>query len=306
MNGTSLRPWITASLWIRIEVSLSPMRGMASRNLVRQVEILSRPVSGQVLRPPVDRAVLFNQARTANPDEWSKPEFLLVRGANEAFEHADQLVHRLVALDLLVRMAPELRFPDLGLLQLRRFLQIELDHSNPDVGAADIDRKNRVVSLEQPGRRKVPGPDQACFVGMVADRRDLDVDLCGLQQQRHAADDEFADPAVAQTAANHDPLGVPPCLGLEIAPDHGLELLRKLLDRGVDHARSLRVSLGQQGVDLVLGQFMGVVVADRIVAVLAKVLAQHIQNFAKRPLVGAVADKTVFIAQLDIVGIDLD
>src|SRR5262245_7154368 len=62
-------------------VVTNPGNGFA--NLVRQVEVFARPVSRQVLRSAIDRAVLLDQAGTADADERREPEFLLIRGANE-------------------------------------------------------------------------------------------------------------------------------------------------------------------------------------------------------------------------------
>ena len=114
-----------------------------------------------------------------------------------------------------------------------------------------------VVPGEDPGRREVDGADQAGLVGMVADRRELDVDAGRLEQHRGAADRELADAALAQAAADHDALGVVPALQAQEAADHGRELLGEFLDRAVDDAGRLRVALDEELVELLLARSRG-------------------------------------------------
>ena len=51
------------------------------------------------------------------------------------------------------------------------------------------------------------GPEQSGFVRIVADRNEVDLDLVGLQDDGGATDRDFADPAGAKAAADHDALG---------------------------------------------------------------------------------------------------
>src|SRR6267142_1226764 len=67
--------------------------------------------------------------------------------------------------------------------------------------------------------------DQAGFVGMKADRDQVDLEVLGLENDVGARDREFADPALPETAADHDAFGIGPGLGLEKAPRHIGEFL---------------------------------------------------------------------------------
>ncbi len=121
-----------------------------------------------------------------------------------------------------------------------------------------------------------------------------------------AADHQFADAAGAEAAADHDPLGVLPALELEEAADDQRQLLREILDRALHDAGGLGVALGQQFVELFLGDLVARLVAERVVAGLAQRLAPVLDDVAERALAGAVADEAFVVLQLDVVAVDLD
>ena len=83
---------------------------------------------------------------------------------------------RVVALEVLVAVPPQLELSDLRLGEVGGLLEVELDDAGADVGAADIDGEDGVVRLEDPGRREMHRADQAGLVGIVADRLELDLD----------------------------------------------------------------------------------------------------------------------------------
>ena len=175
-----------------------------------------------------------------------------------------------------------------------------------DIGAADIDAENGFVRLEHPFRREMHGADQAGFVRIVADRDEVDLDAVGFQDHRGAADHEFADAAGAEAAADHDALGVLPALQLEEAADDERQFLREILDRAMHDAGGFAVALGEEFVELLLGQVVARLVAERVGAGLAQGLSPILDDVAERALAGAVADEALVVLDLDIVAVDLD
>ena len=273
----------------------------------RQVEPAALPIARQVLRAAIDGAVRLDDAGTADADERREPQSFLARARDQALEHVDQLLDRVLALELLlVAVTPELEFPDRGLGQVGRLLQIERDHAGTDIGAADVHRQDRVVGLEHPTRRQMRGADQAGLVGVVADRHEIDGHLVGLQDHGRAPDRKLADAAGAEAASDHDPLGVAPGLELEEAADDERKLLREVLDRALHDAGRLRIALGQQRVELLPADVLARLVAERVVAGLAQGLAPVLDDLAEGAFVGAVADEALVVLQLDIVAVDLD
>jgi hypothetical protein len=55
-----------------------------------------------------------------------------------------------------------------------------MHNAGADVGAADVDGENRVVRLEDPGRREVKRTKESGLIGVMANDVDLDLDLLGL------------------------------------------------------------------------------------------------------------------------------
>src|SRR5258708_6908458 len=148
--------------------------------------------------------------------------------------------------------------------------------------------------------------DQAGFVGMKADRHQLDLEVFILENDSGARDREFAEPAVAKPATDHDALGLVPRLGLEEFSRHIGQFLRKLLDRAVQDGGRLQIVADQNGVELLLADLVRRLVTERILVRLAQRLAPFVENLAKRPLAGAVAEKTVFVLQFEVETVDLD
>ena len=85
---------------------------------------------------------------------------------------------------LVIGVAPELVFPDIGLGQVFGFLHVEMHDAGADIGAADIDAENGFMRLEHPLRREMHGADQAGFIRIVADRDQIDLDAVGFQDHR--------------------------------------------------------------------------------------------------------------------------
>ncbi len=71
------------------------------------------------------------------------------------------------------------------------------------------------MGLENPGRRQVQTADQARFIGVKADRDQIDLEAFGLEDDIGARDRKLADPALPKTAADHDTFGIGPGFGLE-------------------------------------------------------------------------------------------
>src|SRR5205814_9691195 len=117
-----------------------------------QVEGVCFPIARQVLRSTVDRAVLFDPARTADADEGRELEPVLFGALDQFPQHLDQLIDGLVAAELFVAVAPQLEFPDGGLGKVRRLLQIQFDDFGADVRAADVKRQYRLGALRLPRR----------------------------------------------------------------------------------------------------------------------------------------------------------
>ncbi len=232
----------------------------------------------------------------------------LLGALDEIAQHRGEALHGVVARRrrVVVAMAPEVELPYLGLRKVRRLLQVRQDDAGADVGAADVDREEAVMAGEDPGRREVGGADEAGLVGMVADRRELDVDAGRLQQHRGAADRELADAALAQAAADHDALGVAPALQAQEAADHGRELLGEILDRALDDAGRLRVALDEELVELLLRDLAARRLAERVLADLPQALAPILEDRPEGAVARAVADEALLVAQLDIVAVDDD
>ncbi len=108
--------------------------------------------------------------------------FSRLRLGDQTLKHRHKIVDRSLAFDVVFfRVPPELVFPDCRLGQIGLLLEIEIDDSGADVGAADIDGENGVMRLEHPGRRQMRGTEQTGLVRIVADRNEVDLDLVCFQ-----------------------------------------------------------------------------------------------------------------------------
>ena len=146
--------------------------------------------------------------------------------------------------------------------------------------------------------------DQARVIRIVADQRQVEIGVVGFQQHGGAADRQFADTPAAKAAADHQAFGVAPGLQLEEAPDHGVKLLREILDGALHHARRLGVALDQQFLKMLLGDLVGFLIAKGVGAAFAHHVAPLCQEVAEGAFVGAVADKALIVFHLDIVAFD--
>ena len=71
--------------------------------------------------------------------------------ADQLLQHLDETIDGFIAGHLLVvRVTPQLELRYRGLRKVGGAFAIEIDHAGPDVGAADIDGQDRVVTLEHP------------------------------------------------------------------------------------------------------------------------------------------------------------
>ena len=150
------------------------------------------------------------------------------------------------------------------------------------------------------------GADQPGFVRVIANRNELDGDLVRFKDHRSAPDNQFANPARAEPATDHDALGILPALQLEIASDHQRELLRKVLDCTLHDASRLGVALGEQAIELLLGDLVARRIPEWVVTGLAQGLAPVLDHVAERTLAGAIADEAFVILQFDVVAVDRD
>ena len=202
-------------------------------------------------------------------------------------------------------MAPQLGFPHARLGQVRRLLAARFDDAAADVGAADVDGENGVVTFEDPGRGEVQRADQAGVVGVMADRQHLDLEVLVLEDDFGARDGEFAEPAIAKTAAHHDALGLLPGLGLEeTARDVG-EFLCEVLDGAVNDRRGLGVVADQDGVEHLLADVFGWLLPERIFAGFAQRLPPPVENVPESALAGAVSEESFLVLQFDVEAVDL-
>ena len=162
------------------------------------------------------------------------------------------------------------------------------------------------MRLEHPFRREMRGADQPGFVRVIAHRNELDGNLVRFKDHRSAPDNQFANPARAEPATDHDALGILPALQLEIASDHQRELLRKVLDCTLHDASRLGVALGEQAIELLLGDLVARRIPERVVTGLTQVLSPILDHVAERTLAGAIADEALVILQFDVVAVDRD
>ena len=148
--------------------------------------------------------------------------------------------------------------------------------------------------------------DQSGLVGIEADRHQIHLEAFGFEQNIGAGNGEFADATLAKTAADHDALGVGPRLGLQEFRGHIGQFAGEFLDRAMNQSGSTDVLAHQGRIELAFGDFLRGFAAERVVAVFLQRLAQIVEDLAKGPLAGAVAEKAVIVLQLDIEAVDVD
>src|SRR4029079_16986388 len=132
------------------------------------------PVARKVLRAPVDRAILLNETWTTHANEGSELVDLLFGAADLLREHLHKLRDSLLARHFLfLSVLPAFGIPDGCLRKVLGTPELQVDDAGADIGPADIDSENGVVTFEHPGRRKVRCADQARIVGIVTDRHQI-------------------------------------------------------------------------------------------------------------------------------------
>ena len=89
--------------------------------------------------------------------------------------------------------------------------------------------------------------DQAGFVGMKADRNQVDLQPFGLEHDVGARNRQFPDPALAKAAADHDAFGVGPRLGLQKTRRHIGQFAREFLDGAMNERCSTDIMLKADG-----------------------------------------------------------
>src|SRR5262245_10147513 len=98
--------------------------------------------------------------------------------------------------------------------------------------------------------------DEAGFVGIAADRHEVDRHLVGLEDDRSTTDGELAVAAVTKAAAHDDPFRVAPSLELEETANDERQLLREVLDRPLQDPGRLRIAFGEQRIERLLAQLL--------------------------------------------------
>jgi len=83
------------------------------------------------------------------------------------------------------------------------------------------------------------GAEQPGIVGMMADGNKVDGDPSAFSSTIALPIASFADPALAEAAADDDPFGVLPAFGAQELPHDQREFARKFLDCAVDQAGGL-------------------------------------------------------------------
>ena len=224
---------------------------------------------------------------------------------DQALQHLDQPLDRSLPGRLVIGMAPEFGLPDRGLRQIRRLLPAGFDHAAADIGAADIDRQDAVMGLEDPGRRQMQAADQARFIRMKADRHQVDLEFLGLENDVGARDREFADPALPEAAADHDAFGIGPGLGLEKPPRHIGQFLGEFLDRAMHQGGGVDIVADQRLVEFALADVMRSLSCRADRRRCPSALRRPSRISAERALAGAVAEKAVVVLQFDIEAVDL-
>ena len=144
------------------------------------------------------------------------------------------------------------------------------------------------------------GAEQAGFIGIVADKLEIDIDAVGLEQQAGAADGQLADAAGAEAAADDEAFRVAPILEPQEAADDQGELLGEVLDGALHDARGFGFALRQEVGELLLADLLAGFVAERILAQLLQRLAPFVENVPERVLAGLVADEAVLVLDFEL------
>src|SRR5205807_2320824 len=191
------------------------------------------PITRQVLRALCDRAVLIDHAGTGDADKWRELKSFGLGGVDQLLQHLHNPFYGTFTTRLVIGVAPEFGFEDAGLRQIGCLPPTRLDHAAADIGAANVNREDAVMGFQYPGWRQMKTADQPGVVRMKADRQQIDFEALRLENDVGARDRNFADPAFAKAATNHDSLGIGPTFGLEKPLRHIGELVGEFLDRAM-------------------------------------------------------------------------
>src|SRR5262245_65469049 len=104
--------------------------------------------------------------------------------------------------------------------------------------------------------------DQARFVGVAADRHEVDRHLVSLEDDGSATDRELAVAAVTKTAAHDAAFGIAPSLELEETANDERELQREIFDRALHDNGSLRIAFAEQRIQRLLALLLALLVAE--------------------------------------------
>ena len=240
---------------------------------------------------------------TADADDRGKGQRILLGPGGKLLQHVDECHHSVVAFDVLVGVAPQLRFDDLCLAKVGCFLEVQLDDACPDIGAADVDGENAVVTLEHPRRQQMRGAYQAGLVGIRADQLEIDVDTLGLEQHGGPAHGQLSDPAAAEAAADDETLGVAPLLDAQKLLNDDGKLLGELLDGALDDAGCFRLALLQDVGKLGLADLVARLVAEGVLPKLFQWLSPFLEDVPERAFAGLVADEAVVVGKGEAIAV---
>ena len=150
---------------------------MPSRMRARKIEAAAFPVARQVLGAARDRAVLVDDAGAADADHGREASLLFSARSISSFSISTRLSDGVVALDVLLAMAPQLRLaPPRALPRSLDFLRLSSTSPARMLVPPTSTARMRVVPLQHPGRQQVRGADQAGFIRIVADKLEVDGD----------------------------------------------------------------------------------------------------------------------------------
>ena len=127
-------------------------------------------------------------------------------------QHFRQSLHAGVERDLRIGMAPNLMADDLRFRQIFVFFALQRDQAAAEVRSANVHAKHMIAILEQLQRRQLRRPEDAGLVGIVPDWQHFDASVELAHEDVRPSDREFADAAVAKTAADDDTLHISPRL----------------------------------------------------------------------------------------------
>ena len=161
------------------------------------------------------------------------------------------------------------------------------------------------MGFEDPRRRQMQATDQPGIVGMKTDRHYIDLEILRPEDDFGTRDRELSELAIAKAAADHNAFGLGPGLGFQKPPRHIGELLCELLDRTMHDGRRFGVVADQDGIEGLLADLVGGLVAERVLAGFLQGFAPPVENLAERAFGGAIPEKAFVVLQFDVEAVDL-